>query len=75
MKNTIVWDTIKWIACIATLSGAICTSMRIDPANIYLFNAGAVLYLVWSIKIREWNLIAINGGLLAIYGIGLFLGK
>lgn len=62
---------LKWIACGITLVGALCTSLRIDPMNIYLLNVGAVLYLIWSVRIREWNLVVINAGLLLIYVIGL----
>jgi hypothetical protein len=65
---------LKWVACVVTLSGALCTALRIDPMNIYLLNAGAVLYLMWSIRIREWNLIVVNVALLLIYIIGLFYG-
>jgi len=65
---------LKWTACAVTLSGAICTSLRIDPTNIYLLNLGAVLYLIWSVRIREWNLIVINAALLVIYIVGLFVG-
>jgi hypothetical protein len=69
-----MFDTIlKWVACAVTLSGALCTSLRIDPLNIYLLNAGALLYLLWSIRIREWNLSAVNAGLLTIYAVGLFV--
>lgn len=66
--------TLKWAACFVTLAGALCTALRIDPMNIYLLNAGALLYLIWSIRIREWNLIVINASLLAIYLVGLFFG-
>jgi hypothetical protein len=66
---------LKWVACLVTLSGALCTSLRIDPLNIYLLNAGAALYLVWSLRIREWSLVAINAGLLIIYIVGLFLER
>ena len=65
---------LKWVACAVTLSGALCTALRIDPMNIYLLNAGAVLYLMWSIRIREWNLIVVNVALLLIYITGLFYG-
>ena len=63
---------LKWTACAVTLGGALLTSLRIDPQNIYLLNVGAALYLLWSLRIREWNLVVINGGLLSIYFIGLF---
>jgi hypothetical protein len=62
---------LKWVACAVTLAGALCTALRIDPMNIYLLNAGAFLYLVWSVRIREWNLIVINASLLTIYCVGL----
>lgn len=69
-----MFDTIlKWVACAVTLAGALCTSLRIDPLNIYLLNTGALLYLFWSIRIREWNLSAVNAGLLTIYAVGLFV--
>ena len=64
---------LKWIACAVTLVGALATSLQMDPLNIWLLNAGAALYLVWSLRIREWSLVTINGGLLAIYLIGLFV--
>jgi hypothetical protein len=65
---------LKWVACIVTLVGALCTALRIDPMNIYLLNAGAFLYLIWSVRIRELNLIVINASLLLIYIVGLFFG-
>ena len=63
---------LKWVACVITLCGALATSMRVDPLNIYLLNTGALLYLIWSLRIKEWNLVVINAGLLAIYIVGLF---
>jgi hypothetical protein len=65
-------STLKWTACAVTLAGALCTALRIDPLNIYLLNAGALIYLAWSLRIREWSLVTINAGLLAIYIVGLF---
>ena len=65
---------LKWVACAVTLSGALCTALRIDPTNIYLLNAGALIYLVWSLRIREWNLVVVNAVLLLIYIMGLFYG-
>jgi hypothetical protein len=65
-------NVLKWTACAVTLSGALCTAMRIDPTNIILLNVGAALYLLWAVRIREANLIVINAALLAIYVVGLF---
>jgi len=68
-------STLKWTACAVTLTGALCTALRIDPLNIYLLNAGALIYLIWSLRIREWSLVTINAGLLAIYVVGLFFSR
>ena len=66
-------NVLKWVACAVTLAGALCTSLQIDPLNIWLLNGGAVLYLIWSWRIREWSLVTINFGLLAIYILGLVI--
>ncbi len=68
-------STLKWTACAVTLAGALCTALRIDPMNIWLLNAGALMYLIWSLRIREWSLVTINAGLLAIYVVGLFFSR
>jgi hypothetical protein len=70
MINDFNW-WLKWVACAVTLAGALCTSLQIDPLNIWLLNAGAALYLWWSLRIREWSLVTINAGLLLIYIVGL----
>ena len=64
---------LKWSACVVTLAGAILTSLRIDPLNIYFLNTGAVLYFVWGYRIREWNLIVINAGFILIYTVGIYI--
>jgi len=68
MLNTIL----KWSGCATVCAGALCTSLRIDPINIYFLNAGALLYLLWALRIGERNLIVVNGVLLALYLVGLF---
>ena len=65
-------EIIKWTALAATLSGAICTSLRIDPMNVYLLNLGSLLYLTWSIRVKDTNLICVNAGLMMIYVVGIF---
>ena len=56
-----------------TLAGAILTSLRIDPENIYLLNAGAILYFIWGYRIREMNLVVINLGFIIIYAVGIYI--
>lgn len=67
-------NILKWAGCATVVGGALCTSLRIDPLNIYLLNLGALLYVLWAIRIREMNLIIVNAVLLAIYIVGLFFG-
>jgi hypothetical protein len=65
-------DILKWGGMVGVVTGALATSFRIDPLNIYLLNLGAILYLVWAVRIKELNLIIVNAVLLAIYLVGLF---
>ena len=61
---------LNWTATAATLAGAVLTSLAIDPVNVYLFNAGSLLFLIWAVRIRDTALIAVNAGLLTIYAVG-----
>jgi hypothetical protein len=62
---------IEWIAVIITLSGAVMTSMGIDPINIYLLNIGAFLWSVWGIIDGRPSIAIVNLGMLLIYLSGL----
>ena len=61
----------KWTATFVTLLGALATSFAIDPYNVYLLKLGAILFLIWAIRIREPAMIAVNLGLLLIYVLGI----
>jgi hypothetical protein len=65
-------NVIKWVATLITLSGAFATALMFDPLNIWLLNVGAILFLIWGFLIKEKAMIAVNGGLLAIYVFGIF---
>jgi hypothetical protein len=64
---------VKWIATIVTLSGALATALMIDPLNIWLLNAGALLFLRWAFMIKDKAMITVNAGLLSIYIVGLMV--
>ena len=66
-------NILKWVACAVTLTAALLTSFEVLGYNREMFAVGAALYLVWSVRIQEANLIVINGALLAIYVAGLIL--
>lgn len=64
-------NILKWAACCVTVAAALCTANELHTVNRELFAAGALLYLLWSIRIKEANLIVINAALLGIYAAGL----
>jgi hypothetical protein len=64
---------LKWVGTILTVGGALMTAIDVDPLNIYLFNAGALIWLVAAVRMKELSLIVVNGALLTIYVIGLIL--
>jgi hypothetical protein len=66
-------NVLKYVGMSSVIAGAVLTSLRIDPANIFFLNLGALAYLIWAIRIKEWNLVAVNGTLLAIYILGAVL--
>ena len=61
---------LKWAGTVFTLGGAVLTSLAVGPVNVYLFNAGSLLFLIWAVRIRDTALIAVNAGLLTIYAVG-----
>lgn len=70
MVNSIL----KWSGMTVVILGALFTSLRIDPLNIYFLNLGSLLYLLWGYRIREWNLVIVNAVLLVIYMMGIYVG-
>jgi hypothetical protein len=68
-------NVLKWTGMAFVIAGALCTSLRIDPLNILLLNLGALVYMIWALRIREMNLVIVNAVLLAIYAVGLMHGK
>ena len=63
----------KHLALISTLAGAAATALAWDPLNIALLNLGSILYLYWSLTVKDWNLVAVNAGLLTIYAVGAII--
>lgn len=64
---------LRYTATFFVLLGALATTLRIDPLNIWLLNIGTSMFLFYSIKIRNLALVIVNAGLLIIYVIGLFI--
>ena len=74
-KKFSVNNFLKWTGCVFTILGALATSFHFGNYNIYLFNAGSLLYLIWSFRIKEVNIMVVNFVLLLIYFIGIFNWK
>jgi hypothetical protein len=73
MKSEKVNVILEWSATIVTVGAALATALSIDPLNIYLFNIGSVLWLVWAVRIKRASLMVVNVGLLAVYVYGLIV--
>lgn len=63
----------KWLGTFLTIGGALMTAIDVDPLNIYLFNVGAIFWLVASIRMRDNALIVLNASLLLISVMGVIL--
>jgi hypothetical protein len=64
---------LKWSATIITLIGAVLTAKNLFPYNVYAFNIGCILWIMWGYRIKEKCIILVNGVLLAIYMVGIIL--
>jgi hypothetical protein len=73
MKENMLTTVLKWVGTILTVGGALMTAIDVDPLNIYLFNLGALSWLIAAVRMKELSLIVVNGALLTIYVIGFIL--
>lgn len=64
---------LKWTATVLTILGALAISYKLDPLNIYLLNAGSVFWIIWSLRIREYSILAVNVVMMLIYAHGLVI--
>jgi hypothetical protein len=70
MKMNVI---LEWTATVVTVLGALATALAYDPLNIYLLNAGAILWLIWAVRVKKLSLVIVNAGLLAVYVYGFVL--
>lgn len=75
IANMTFTRALAWLGTVLILAGAVCTSLRIDPINIYLLNIGSASFLWWALRIRDRAMISVNAGLLTIYLVGLFFER
>jgi hypothetical protein len=70
MKMNVI---LEWTATVVTVLGALATALAYDPLNIYLLNVGAILWLIWAVRVKKLSLVIVNAGLLAVYVYGFVL--
>lgn len=73
MKSEKLNTLLEWSATIVTVGAAIATALAIDPLNIYMFNLGSILWLIWAVRVKKASLIVVNFGLLIVYVYGFIL--
>jgi hypothetical protein len=66
--NTIL----EWVATIVTIAGAFLTAFDYHPYNLYVLNAGSVLWLIWALLDHKASIAIVNGVMLLIYLAGIF---
>ena len=58
---------LEWVACAVIMVGAGLTALNVYPLNTLVLELAALLYVIWSIRIRKVSLIIVNVTLFAIY--------
>ena len=66
-------NLMKWLGTLLTVCGALMTAIDVDPLNIYLFNGGALFWLIASIRMKDVSLIVLNTSLLIFSILGFIL--
>ena len=64
-------QALGWVGCLLVCIGAIAVALEIDPLNIYMLNAGAIVYGIWGYRTKQWNQVAVNLFLIAVYSFGV----
>lgn len=64
---------LEWLATFIIIGGGIATALSIDPLNIYLFNLGSVVWLIWAVRVKRTSLVVVNISLLLIYTYGFIV--
>ena len=64
---------LKWVACAFVCIGAALTTFKLDPYNIVALNIGALLYAIWGYRIKEINQVVVNGALICLYVVGVYI--
>jgi energy-converting hydrogenase Eha subunit C len=72
-NNSMMNTVLKWTATVVTILGALAVVFKLDPLNIWLFNIGSLIWLVWAFRIREYSIVLVNAVMILIYASGLIM--
>ena len=67
--NTNTW--LKWTATVLTVVGAIAVTLDVAWWDVTVLTVASVVWIVWSLRIREWSLVTVNVFMITIYGYGV----
>lgn len=70
MKSEKVNKVLEWSATSVIVAAAIATVLAFDPINIFLFNLGSVMWLVWAVRVKRTSMIVLNVVMILVYVYG-----
>jgi hypothetical protein len=69
MINTVL----KWLGCITAIAGGACIAFKLIPYDMYLGTTGALFYMIWGYRVREYSIVLVNFVFVLLYFYGLLL--
>jgi len=66
-------EMLKWFGTTIIILGALLTSFKFDPFNVYVLNLGTIVWLIVAVKMKENSLIVVNAIMLLIYVFGTLI--
>jgi apolipoprotein N-acyltransferase len=70
MKSEKVNTVLEWSATTVIVAAAIATALAFDPINIFLFNLGSVMWLIWAVRVKRTSMIVLNIIMILVYVYG-----
>lgn len=67
--STNTW--LKWTATVLTIVGAVAVTLDVSWWDVTVLTVASVVWIAWSLRIREWSLVTVNVFMITIYGYGI----
>ena len=62
---------LKWTATVLTVVGAVAVTLDVAWWDVTVLTVASVVWIAWSLRIREWSLVTVNVFMITIYGYGI----